>query len=51
MICCQFILKPGTYDEDFHQLDEQIDDFARNLPGFERVEKGLAPEGGVTNAM
>ena len=25
MICCQFIFKPGTYDEDFHRLDGQID--------------------------
>lgn len=51
VICCQFIFKPGTYDEDFHRLDQQIDDYARNLPGFDRVEKWLAPEGGVVNAM
>lgn len=51
MICCQFIFKPGTYDEDFHRLDQQIDDYARNLPGFDRVEKWLAPENGVINAM
>ena len=51
MICCQFIFKPGSYDEDFHRLDQQIDDYARNLPGFDRVEKWLAPEDGVINAM
>ena len=29
MICCQFIFKPGTYDDDFHELDGQIDTFAQ----------------------
>ena len=51
MICCQFIFKPGTYDDDFHRLDGQIDEFARSLPGFVRVELWHAPEGGVVNAM
>ena len=50
MMCCQFIFKPGTYDDDFHRLDAQIDAYARSLPGFERVEKWLAPEGDVVNA-
>jgi heme-degrading monooxygenase HmoA len=51
MMCCQFIFKPGTYDADFHRLDGEIDQFARSLPGFQRVEKWHAPEGGVINAM
>jgi len=51
MICCQFIFKPGTYDDDFHRLDEAIDDYARSLPGFDRVETWLSPEGDVVNAM
>lgn len=51
MICCQFIFKPGTYDDDFHRLDGQIDDYARSLPGFDRVEKWLSPDGDVVNAM
>lgn len=51
MICCQFIFKPGTYDEDFHRLDTEIDDYARSLPGFDRVEKWLSPEGDVVNAV
>jgi heme-degrading monooxygenase HmoA len=50
MICCQFIFKPGTYDEDFHRLDGEIDDFARNLPGFHHVETWLSPDGDVVNA-
>ena len=51
MICCQFIFKPGTYDDDFHRLDHEIDEYARSLPGFDRVEKWLSPEGDVVNAM
>lgn len=51
MICCQFIFQPGTYDDDFHRLDGQIDEYARSLPGFERVEKWMAPEGGAVNAI
>lgn len=51
MICVQFIFKPGTYDDDFHRLDGQIDDFARSLPGFDRVETWHAAEGGIVNAM
>lgn len=51
MICCQFIFKPGTYDDDFHRLDGQIDDYARSLSGFDRVEKWVAPKGDVVNAI
>jgi heme-degrading monooxygenase HmoA len=50
-ICCQFIFKPATYDDDFHRLDGQIDRFARSLPGFERVETWRAPEDGLVNAI
>ncbi|MBN9374912.1 MAG: hypothetical protein J0I40_05875 [Cellulomonas sp.] len=51
MMCCQFIFKPGTYDDDFHHLDAQIDEYARGLPGFQRVEKYLSPDGNVINAI
>ena len=51
MICCQFIFKPGTYDDEFHRLDDIIDNYARNLPGFVRVEKWNAPDGEIINAM
>lgn len=51
MICVQFIFQPGTYDEEFHRLDGEIDAFARALPGFDHVERWLAPEGGIVNAM
>lgn len=51
MICVQFIFKPGTYDDDFHRLDGEIDAFARSLPGYERVEWWQSREGDVVNAM
>ena len=51
MICCQFIFKPGVYDDDFHRLDGQIDQFARSLPGFEKVEDWRSPDGQVVNAV
>ena len=51
MICCQFIFKPGTYDEDFHRLDGQIDEFARALPGFERTETWFSEDRSVVNAV
>ncbi|MGN6608339.1 MAG: EamA family transporter [Jatrophihabitans sp.] len=51
MICCQFIFKPGTYDDEFHRLDTQIDEHARSLPGFDRVETWTAPDTGVVNAI
>ncbi len=46
MICCQFVFRPGTYDEDFHRLDGQIDEYARSLPGFVRVETWTAAQEG-----
>ncbi|MBP6996034.1 MAG: hypothetical protein KBB39_07860 [Phycicoccus sp.] len=51
MICCQFIFKPGTYDDDFHRLDGQIDAHARSLAGFVKVETWSAPEAGLVNAI
>ena len=51
MICVQFIFKPGTYDDDFHRLDGQIDEFARALPGFDRVETWQSADGAVLNAV
>lgn len=51
MICCQFIFQPGVYDDDFHRLDQQIEAFARALPGFVRVEIWNAPQAGAVNAI
>ena len=50
MICAQFVFQPGTYDDDFHRLDGEIDAYARSLPGYDHVELWTA-EGGLVNAM
>ena len=50
MICVQFVFKPGTYDDDFHRLDGEIDAYAKSLPGYDHVELWTA-EGGMVNAI
>ncbi len=50
MILCQFIFKPGEYDDEFHRLDGQIDTFARSLPGFITVETWYSEDKAVVNA-
>lgn len=51
MICCQFIFRPGTYDDDVHRLDQKIDTYAHGLPGFARVEQWFSPQGDMVNAI
>jgi hypothetical protein len=51
VICVQFIFKPGTYDEDFHRLDGQIDEYARSLPGYDHVETWQSADGTMVNAI
>lgn len=50
MLCVQFIFKPGTYDDEFHRLDGEIDTYARSLPGYDHVEIWNG-DGGLVNAM
>jgi hypothetical protein len=51
VICVQFIFRPGTFDDDFHRLDGEIDAFARALPGFDRVETWPSADGAIVNAV
>ncbi|HLP23321.1 MAG TPA: hypothetical protein VK139_04690 [Microbacteriaceae bacterium] len=51
MQCAQFIFKPGTYDTEFHELDEAIAVFARSLPGFVGNETWLSADGERRNAI
>lgn len=51
MICCQFIFKPGVYDEDFYRLDNHIAEYARSLPGFVNVERWSNEETSMVNAI
>lgn len=50
MIVAQFIFKPGSYDERFHELDGQIDAFASSLQGFIGSETWQSSDGSVKNA-
>ena len=34
MYAVQFIFNPGTYDDEFHVLDDSIEQFVAELPGF-----------------
>lgn len=51
MIVCSFVFSPGTYDEEFYALDAQIEAFAQALPGYDHVEKWVAPDGKSKNSM
>ena len=51
MICCSFIFRPGDYDDEFHRLDGEIDNFARSLDGFVKVETWHSQDGTTVNAM
>ncbi len=50
MSICQFIFRPGLYDDDFHRLDGEIDAFARSLQGFRASETWKSGDGTVVNA-
>ena len=49
MILCQFIFKPGVYDDEFQRLDAQIDTFAQALPGYRGVETWYSEDRTVKN--
>ncbi|MEY2698466.1 MAG: hypothetical protein RL720_422, partial [Actinomycetota bacterium] len=45
MYSAQFIFKPGTYDEEFHRLDDAIEEFVQAMPGFLGVERWQSADG------
>jgi heme-degrading monooxygenase HmoA len=51
LICVQFVFEPGSYDDDFHRLDEEIDEYARSLPGFIRTETWQQAGQGLVNSI
>lgn len=51
VICCSFMFQPGEYDEDFYELDNAIDAYARSLDGFIKVETWYSKDGQSVNAM
>ena len=51
MIICQFIFEPGEYDAEFHELDSQIDDFARSLDGYQKTVRWVSLDGKLRNSV
>ncbi len=51
MISAQFILKPGTYDDEFHRLDAEIEAYVATIPGFLGGEKWVSFVGPTRNSM
>lgn len=51
MICCQFIFKPGTYDDEFTALDTEIEAFAKSLDGYIGVDRWYRTEQGEQNSI
>ena len=51
MISAQFIFKPGTYDDEFHKLDSEIEAFVATIRGFLGVERWVSFDGTTKNSM
>jgi heme-degrading monooxygenase HmoA len=43
--CASFIWEPGSYDTEFHRLNELIDKVAQSLPGFLGAESWQVADG------
>lgn len=51
MFAVQFIFSQATYDDEFDELDNAIDHFARNLPGHVGAEKWLSDDHATQNSI
>ena len=45
------MFEPGEYDDEFHLLDGQIDEFASSLSGFISVHRWMSPDGRLKNSI
>ncbi len=45
------MFRPGTYDDDFHRLDDAIAGLAKETTGFLGSEVWLSPDGVTRNAI
>ncbi len=50
MYSAAFIFEPGEYDDEFHRLNELIDDAARATDGFIGTESWQSADGSIRNA-
>jgi len=51
MIATQFIFEPGEYDDEFHRLDDSIDNDAKTIPGFLGTDRWVSADGLTINAI
>jgi len=51
MIAAQFIFEPGEYDDEFHRLDDSIDNDAKSIPGFLGTDRWVSKDGLTVNAI
>lgn len=51
MFQVSFIFAPGTYDEEFHRLDESIDAYAQSLEGYIGVDRWVSADGATKNSV
>jgi heme-degrading monooxygenase HmoA len=51
MICCSFVFEPGEYDQEFYELDSEINKYARSLAGFIKTERWQSKNGLFVNSM
>ena len=51
MIICQFIFEPGEYDQEFHRLDAQIEDYAKSISGYIKTVRWVSVDGTIRNSV
>lgn len=51
MFAVQFIFQPGTYDDEFYALDDSIENYVANIPGFLGVEKWVKADSDIKNSV
>ena len=51
MLCAQFIFRPGSYDAEFHTLDDEIEAFAQSLDGYVGVDRWVSDDGASRNSI
>lgn len=51
MYSASFMWEPGEYDDEFHRLNDIIEDVARSLPGYLGVDAWQSADGARRNAI
>lgn len=51
MFSAQFIFKPGTYDDEFHRLDAEIEAYVATIDGYLGVERWVSPDQTTKNSI